>query len=126
MIKNLQVESSHTESILLNLAALAGGPLMTRMRITRLEQEGLSHYECHWKMRFGALEGGFTIRASVHHESAEEEGLGSEVDDKSESSNWKKKYLELQQRVRERDKEVGALKRGVLNALVGADQFASV
>lgn len=67
VIKNLKAESSSTEAFLINLSALAGGPLMTRLRMTRVEHGTQSYYECHWKMRFGSIEGDFTIRATVHH-----------------------------------------------------------
>jgi len=69
VIKNLKAESSSTEAFLINLSALAGGPLMTRLRMTRVEHGTQSYYECHWKMRFGSIEGDFTIRATVHRKS---------------------------------------------------------
>ncbi|TVY18086.1 ARS-binding protein [Lachnellula arida] len=120
VVKNLQAESSSTEAFLINLSALAGGPLMTRLRMTRLEQGSIAHYECHWKMRFGSIEGEFTIRATVHH------GLESVALDGFETSeeSWKKRYLDLRQQIRERNATVGNLKSSILDALVVATQNA--
>jgi len=123
VIKNLKAESSSTEAFLINLSALAGGPLMTRLRMTRLEQSSIAHYECHWKMRFGSIEGDFTIRATVHHgvQSAELEHGPEEPEE-----SWKKRFLDLQQQIRERDQKVMRLKRHVLDALVMSNQFQSI
>ncbi|KUJ08539.1 uncharacterized protein LY89DRAFT_788903 [Mollisia scopiformis] len=123
VIKNLQAESSSTAAFLINLSALAGGPLMTRLRMTRLEQGSVSHYECHWKMRFGSIEADFKIAATVHH--GPDSGPLEHGPEQSEES-WKKRYLDLQQRIRERDQTVGKLKRGVLDALVVSNQFSSI
>jgi hypothetical protein len=123
VIKNLQAESSSTEAFLINLSALAGGPLMTRLRMTRRTQGTVSHYECHWKMRFGSIEGDFTIRATVHH------GVDSttlEHGPEEPEESWKKRYLDLRQQIKERDVVVGKLKRGVMDALVVSNQFTSM
>jgi len=123
VIKNLRAESSSPETFLINLSALAGGPLMNRLRMTRLDQGSIAHYECHWKMRFGSIEGAFTIRATVQH--------GNEpvvVDNGLEPSeeSWKKKYLDLRQQIREHDGTVGKLKRNILEALVVSNQYSGV
>ena len=96
VIKNLQAESSSTEAFLINLSALAGGPLMTRLRMTRRDQGTISHYECHWKMRFGSIEGDFTIRATVDH-GLDAAALEHEPEEPEES--WKQRYLDLRQQV---------------------------
>ncbi|KAF7956707.1 hypothetical protein EAE96_004037 [Botrytis aclada] len=130
VIRNLQAESSSTEAFLINLSALAGGPLMTRLRVTRLEFPGpppRTDYECHWKMRFGSLEGDFTIRATVVENDLEmgmREGMGNMgrgIDDNEES--WKAKYLSLQQQIKERDAKVMRLKRGMVDALVISEEW---
>jgi hypothetical protein len=123
VVKNLQAESSSTEAFLINLSALAGGPLMTRLRMTRLEQGSIAHYECHWKMRFGSIEGEFTIRATIHH-GIESTALEHGFEPTEES--WKKRYLDLRQQIRERDGTVGKLKRNILDALVVSNQYSSV
>ena len=123
VVKNLQAESSSTEAFLINLSALAGGPLMTKLRMTKLEQGSIAHYECYWKMRFGSIEGDFTIRATIHH-GLESAALEHGLEDSEEA--WKKRYLDLQQQIRERDEKTGRLKRGVLDALVAANMYASV
>jgi len=122
-IKNLQAESSSTEAFLIYLSALAGGPLMTRLRVTRRDQGTVSHYECHWKMRFGSIEGDFTIRATVHH-GVDSAALEHGPEEPEES--WKKRYLDLRQQIKERDAVVGKLKRGVMDAMVVSNQFTSV
>jgi len=39
---------------------------------------------------------------------------------------WKKRYLDLQQQIRERDAKVRQLKTQVLDALVGSNEFTSI
>jgi hypothetical protein len=131
VVSNLQAESSSTEAFLINLSALAGGPLMTRLRMTRLEQGSIAHYECHWKMRFGSIEGNFTIRATVQR--ADEAGnvvmenTGASLSKLGETEgDWKKRYLDLQQQIRERDDKVGNLKRNIMNALVQSQRFTRI
>jgi hypothetical protein len=123
VIKNLQAESSSTEAFLINLSALAGGPLMTRLRMTRYDHDGRTDYECHWKMRFGSIEGDFTIRATV------EPGLNPMTADRpigDSEASWKQRYLDLQQQIRERDSKVGKLKTGILDALVVSNHWTRI
>jgi hypothetical protein len=122
VIKNLQAESSSTEAFLINLSALAGGPLMTRLRMARLELGLKTDYECHWKMKFGSIEGEFTIRATVERHTAPK--TTENVHDDSEIT-WKQRYLDLKQQIRERDEIESKLKRGVLDALVSSNRFAA-
>jgi hypothetical protein len=124
VIKNLQAESSSTETFLINLSALAGGPLMTRLRMTRLENGMKTDYECQWKMRFGSIEGDFTIRATVQRNVTPAPMSISHGNEDTEAS-WKQRYLALQQQIRERDEKVGKLKRGVLDALVVSNHYTS-
>ena len=123
VVKNLQAESSSTEAFLINLSALAGGPLMTRLKMTRLEQGSIAHYECHWKMRFGSIEGNFTIRATVHHGT---ESAALEHGPEPTEESWKERYLNLRQQIQERDEVVGKLKRGVLDAIVVSNQYGDI
>jgi len=127
VVKNLQSESSSTEAFLINLSALAGGPLMTRLRMTRLDGVGRTDYQCHWKMRFGSIEGDFTIRATVESEPEKNQMVAENLalDHDSEMS-WKQRYLDLQQQIRERDQKVGFLKRGILDAMVVANNWGPV
>lgn len=96
---------------------------MTRLRMIRLEQGSRSHYECHWKMRLGSIEADFKIAATVHH--GPDSGPLEHGEEQSEES-WKKRFLDLQQKIRERDSTEGKLKRDVLDALVLSNQFASI
>jgi hypothetical protein len=123
VVKNLQAESSSTEAFLINLSALAGGPLMTRLKMIRLEQGSVAHYECHWKMRFGSIEGNFTIRATVHHGM---ESAALEHGPEPTEESWKERYLNLRQQIRERDEVVGKLKRGVLDTIVMSNQYSDI
>ncbi|KAJ8071423.1 hypothetical protein OCU04_001743 [Sclerotinia nivalis] len=125
VIQNLQAESSSTEAFLVNLSALAGGPLMTRLRVTRIEFSGPPlrvDYECHWKMKFGSLEGNFTIRATVVEDNGKM-GMGEGMGEigrgrEEEEESWKAKYLSLQRQIKERDVKVRMLKRSMVDALV--------
>ena len=122
VIRNLQAESSSTEAFLINLSALAGGPLMTRLRMARLELGMKTDYECHCKMKFGSIEGEFTIRATVERDTTQKpiENLQDDTE-----ITWKQRYLDLKQQIRERDEIESKLKRGVLDALVSSNHFAS-
>ena len=42
-----------------------GGPSVTKLRIMRIDQEKVSLFKGHWKLRFGALRGEWMIRASI-------------------------------------------------------------
>lgn len=117
VIKNLQLESSSAKTFLINLSILAGGPLMTRLRMTRVDQESVAHYECQRKMRFGSIEGNFTTQATIHR--AVESAALEHGPEESEFL-WKKRYLDLQQQIKERDERVGKLKRSVLDALLAS------
>lgn len=121
MIKNLQAESSSTEAFLINISALAGGPLMAKLRMTRLEFDMKTTYECHCKMKFGTIEGEFTIRATV-----EQDTLPKPIENLTDEAEitWKQRYLDLKQQIRERDIVESRLKRGVLDALVSSNHFA--
>jgi hypothetical protein len=121
VIKNLQAESSSTVAFLINLSALAGGPLMTRMRIARLHLGMKTDYECHWKMKFGSIEGEFTIKATVQQEDEAPKATGNDTE-----TTWKQRYLDLQQQIRERDEKARKLKRGVLDALVVTNHYNSI
>ncbi|KAK6610007.1 ARS binding protein 2 [Botrytis cinerea] len=104
VIRNLQAESSSTEAFLINLSALAGGPLMTRLRVTRLEFPGPPP------------------RTDYEYGNGEGMGdMGRGRDDEEES--WKAKYLSLQQQIKERDAKVMRLKRGMVDALVTSEEW---
>jgi hypothetical protein len=120
VIQNLQSESSCTEAFLINLSALAGGPLMTRLRMSRLELGMRTDYECHWKLKFGSIEGEFTIKATVQRDTA---AKAAEDEHEDTETTWKQRYLDLQQQIREQDEVVGKLKRSVLESLVSSNHF---
>lgn len=120
VIRNLQDESGTPEAFLMSVTALAGGPLRTHVKMTKLdENDSKTDYECHWRMRFGSIEGDFTIRATVQHSVATAHG----PDEEEIQVSWRKKYLDLQQRIRERDEKVELLKKNILDALVASNQM---
>ena len=123
VIKNLRTESSSTEAFLLNLSALTGGPLMARLGMTRLDYETRIDYECHWKMRFGSIEGDFTIRTTLQRTPDTTTGDVHITGDTEET--WKKRYLDLQQQLKGREERVGKLTLGILNALGGTQRNAN-
>ncbi|KAI9048139.1 hypothetical protein LZ554_007934 [Drepanopeziza brunnea f. sp. 'monogermtubi'] len=127
VILNLQVESSSTEAFLINLSALAGGPLMTKLQMTRLKQGSNVHYQCHWKMRFGGIEGEFKIGASVWRgEDSANMVDRSRMAGEEEIRDWKKRYLDLQHRIWERDDKAVKLKNTVLDALLDSHRSTSI
>lgn len=121
VIRNLQDESGTPEAFLMSVTALAGGPLRTHVRMTRLvgDNDTRTDYECHWRMRFGSIEGDFTIKATVQHSVVTAHG----PDEENIQVSWKKKYLDLQQRIRDRDEKVTLLKKNILDALVESEKM---
>lgn len=123
IIKNLQAESSSKETFLINLSMLAGGtaggPLATRLKMTKSEQGSACHYECCRKIKYSAMEGDLTIRATIEH--ATTPNLPQDEEDDSEES-WKKKHLALKQVIRLRNEKVGRLLKGMLDALQHATE----
>ena len=73
-------------------------------------------------MKFGSIEGEFTIRATVERDTTQKpiENLQDDTE-----ITWKQRYLDLKQQIRERDEIESKLKRGVLDALVSSNHFAS-
>jgi len=100
---------------------------MTRLRMTKLDGVGRTDYECHWKMRFGSIEGDFTIRATVQTEPGSSPLVAdNQAMDIDSEASWKQRYLDLQQQIRERDYKSTFLKRNILDALVVANIWAPV
>ncbi|RAL66311.1 hypothetical protein DID88_005981 [Monilinia fructigena] len=139
VIRNLQAESSSTEAFLINLSALAGAAshdASSRYKTRISGSPPRTDYECHWKMRFGSLEGDFTIRATVVEENREMgegigeiggrgggRGRGRGTGREEEEESWKAKYLNLQQQIKERDVKVKMLKRSMVDALVISEEW---
>jgi hypothetical protein len=75
-------------------------------------------------MRFGPIEGEFTIRATVRRTpdtatAAPQMGAGDQEE------TWKKRYLDLQQQIRERDEKAEKLKVGIVDALVASEKYVN-
>lgn len=112
-VRNLRTESKSTEAFLVNLSALMGGPLVGRLRITRIDQDSKSYFHGRWILKLGSIQGECRIRAF----------LDSGVDPvevgmpDTEKQDWKKKYMDLQRQVKEKDVKIEVLKKDVLSAL---------
>lgn len=117
-IKNLHTESKSTESFLVNLSALMGGPLVTPLRFTRIDQGSMTYFNGRWRLRLGSIQGECRIRAFI------DRGVDPTAVEmpETEEQNWKKKFMDLQRQVKEKDVKIEGLKKDVLNALVRSNQ----
>lgn len=156
-IRNLRDESTSQEAFLINLAALAGGrTLMTklRMKVIKIEEwEGVKKtvFESRWTLKFGAVEGSFTIQQIIkevassklsgenellrserngtveelqngsNHGILEKGDIGGGGGDEDDAKTWKRKYMELQNRFYQKDDRVWSIRKSVLEALASTE-----
>ena len=130
VIRNLQEEATSKETFLINLAALAGGEFLrtpwNHLKMTRLEgDEKFKTFIAKWVLKFGATEGTFDIKINVPRKPSATENKVSDdaTPDETPSDDWKKRYIELRNRLKERDEKVKELRKTVLNALASAQGF---
>jgi hypothetical protein len=131
VIRNLRSEASSKETFLINLACLAGGEALraskTFLKMTRLEsEENGNPFEANWTLKFGPVEGAFNIKIMVPRKPSTTEKKALDNQDLSATSDtedWKKRYIELQTRLKERDAMAQKLRNAVLSALVTSDGF---
>lgn len=138
IIENLLRAASTKDAFLINLAALAGGKMLmstTNLRIARLEEGGaVNRYRCTWELRLGDIKGVYSMEESVEcsrwkkgtADAEAEEGregrestVGREEDKEGGggAEHWQKKYLDMCEAVRKRDKELAAVRLKVAQAL---------
>jgi hypothetical protein len=130
VIRNLREEATSKETFLINLAALAGGEFLrtpwNHLKMTRLEGDEKSKiFIAKWVLKFGAVEGTFDIKINVPQKPCPVENKVSDdaSADETPSDDWKKRYIELRHRLKERDEKVKELRKTVLNALASAQGF---
>lgn len=144
-IQNLRNDSATQEAFLINLAALAGGrTLMTKLKMKVVKVEFLGEgrarekktiFESRWTLRFGPVEGSFTIQQTCNESFPDEndreidsarssisanENQRKEMQDitpDGDEKTWKRKYLELQNRFHQKDDRVWGIRKSVLDAL---------
>lgn len=135
-IRNLRQESPSKETFLINVAALAGGrSLLSRMRMTRLEPSpDTANFDAKWTLKFGAVEGSFNIKVQVPLKLLKMRNRGADVAlaieqeaiSGADNEDWKKRYVDLQKRISERDEKVRGLKTIVMNALVASQELNNI
>jgi hypothetical protein len=132
VIQNLREEANSKETFLINLSALAGGEFLrtpwNHLKMTRLEgDEKHKTFIAKWVLKFGAAEGTFDIKINVARKPPSTENKVSDdaIADETPtpSDDWKKRYIELRNRLKERDEKVKELRKTVLNALASAQGF---
>lgn len=130
VIRNLREEATSKETFLINLSALAGGEFLrtpwNHLKMTRLEgDERFKTFTAKWILKFGAVEGTFDIKINVPRKpSATENKISDDIiADDTPSDDWKKRYIELRNRLKERDEKVKELRKTVLNALASVQGF---
>ncbi|KAI9158400.1 ARS-binding protein [Paramyrothecium foliicola] len=110
------------QSFLVNLAALSGARMLmtTRAKCTRLgEDEEKSMYKMDWEYRFGKFKGPYTMMQSVPRtmweRSKKEDGENGQQETGLPLTvgDWQKKYQNLLQTVRDKDKELLELRTKV-------------
>ena len=111
------------QMFLINLAALAGGKfLMTnrKLKITRLlEESDRTTYTCQWELRYGGVKGTLDMKDTVLHEKWKkhsDENLQVETES-LQISEWEKRYKELLEVVRAKDRRLVDLKTKWLKSL---------
>jgi hypothetical protein len=111
------------QSFLVNLAALSGARMLmtTRAKCTRLgEDEEKYMYKLDWEYRFGKFKGPYTMMQNVprtmwerpktdNGDGSQQEGGGLPLT----VADWQKKYQNLLQTVRDKDKELLELRTKV-------------
>lgn len=130
VIRNLREEAASKETFLINLAALAGGEFLrtpwNHVKMTRLEgDENYKTFIAKWVLKFGAAEGTFDMQINVPQKPSSFDNKVSDdtIADETPSEDWKKRYIELRNRLKERDEKVKELRKTVLNALASAQGF---
>jgi hypothetical protein len=130
VIRNLREEATSKETFLINLSALAGGEFLrtpwNHLKMTRLEgNDKCKTFIAKWVLKFGDAEGAFDIKINVPRKpSGSEQNVPDDTTaDETPSDDWKKRYIELRNRLKERDEKVKELRKTVLNALASAQGF---
>ncbi|KAK3990541.1 ARS-binding protein 2 [Cladorrhinum sp. PSN332] len=126
VVKTLRQSAPNKEAFLINLSALAGGHLLMPQNSLRVHRLGATpdgrkvKYKSEWKLRFGEVEGDFSMEEVVDDVGAgqrEKEKKG-EGDDGKEV-DWEKRYKELEGVLRRKEEEMGRLRGKVLEGLCG-------
>lgn len=131
---------------MINLAALAGGrTLMTKLKMKVVKEEIVGEgegrekrtvFESRWTLKFGGVEGSFTILqtckekiVSENHEKVngsvrsgdsgqEDKGKeGEREEEEEDKKTWKRRYLELQDRFYQKDDRIWGIRQSVLDVL---------
>lgn len=103
------------------------------LKITRLEEGTESNrYRCEWELGLGDVKGAYSIEETVRCGSWKEttRANGSGGDDErveggedgeieTDEKKWQRRYLDMCEAVKKRDKELANMKAGVLQALKG-------
>lgn len=131
IIEDVMKAAPTRDAFLINMAALAGGRMLmgtTRLRVTRVEEGGeRSRYRCDWELRLGDVRGGVSMEQTVEcgrwrkgdagdGEDGERDGEG-EGGGETEEKKWQRKYMDMCETVRKRDKQLSDLRVGVVQAL---------
>jgi hypothetical protein len=129
IVHDLRVEASSKETFLIKISALVGGSVLQASNdyftVTRLESapgENEKMFLARSMLRYGAVEAAFERVVSIPRNNGDGEGVEDDGDGE-DAKGWKKRYLELRQRMKERDEKVNALRRTVLEALVVSQEF---
>ncbi|KAK4187607.1 ARS binding protein 2-domain-containing protein [Podospora australis] len=122
VLETLKAGAHNNEAFLINLSALVGGYLLMpagSLRMTRLEVlADRTRYKSEWNLKYGEVVGDFSMEEEVLHSAwkktteREEGGNGTE-----EQGTWEKRYKDLEEKFRQREKEMMLLKQRVIETL---------
>lgn len=119
IIDHTRKTSANNQAFLVNIAALMGAKsLGGGLRITKFRD---GRYRCEWELRLGGLTGGWSLEVTIaknkDDEGSREGTVGRNGKDDDGEQEWKKKYTEMCEAVKRRDKELAELKGRVTLAL---------
>ncbi|KAK0626939.1 ARS binding protein 2-domain-containing protein [Immersiella caudata] len=114
VIENLIRTAATKEAFLINLSALTGGKMLMpkdSLRITRLETPAemvdRSRYLCQWELRYGDIQGTYSMEETVLHskwkKGKKDAGPEEGVAEREEAERWQTMYREIMDVMARRD-----------------------
>ena len=122
-LERLRKGAPTKQVFLINLAALAGAKfLMTnrRLSITRVEESDRTTYTCQWELRYGGVKATLDTKDTVLHEKWKkhpEENRQVEEPESLHTSEWERRYKELLEVIKAKDRRLVDLKTKLLKSL---------
>ncbi|KAK4226483.1 ARS-binding protein 2 [Podospora fimiseda] len=132
VVATLKAAAPNKEAFLINLAALAGGSMLMSEDSLKMHKLGFStttekttrtRYKCEWKLRYGDVEGEFSMEEEIEttRETERREKDKDEGEKNDKQVDWEKRYKELESVLRKKEDEMARLKGKIFEGLRGRD-----